>query len=299
MTKPKAPPPPTRIQKSGSGHSYYLDNVKIPGVTTIIGNGLPKPALLDWSAKMTAQFVVNRLRMVEGHINADDVVADAYAWNDIRTRPERHNGPLDRLALEKILKDMRYADLDAASGKGTRVHNIATAMAHGEPVEIPDELVGHVESYQRFLDEWDPTDAIVERVIINRRHRYMGRFDLSADFRRYGRGLLDIKTSRSGIFGETALQLEGYDHGETMIVGYDDADPPNPIEEPLPHHDWLGAVHVRADGYDVYRFERRPDTFPIFLYCQQIAEWLDWETGSSANIRSHALNRPPTLEVVQ
>jgi hypothetical protein len=292
MTKAKAPA--TRIQNYGGGHGYFLDGEKVPGVTTIIGNGLPKPALLDWSAKMTAQFVVNRLALHDGHIIADDVVRDAYAWNDIRTRPERHNGPLDRLALEKILKDMRYADLDAASGKGTKVHNLAVAMARGEDVEIPDELVGHVESYQRFLDEWDPTDMLVEQVVINRKHRYMGRFDLSAGFRRYGRGLLDIKTSRSGIFGEAALQLEAYDNAETMIAGYDDD--LNTIEEPTPEHDWLGAVWVRADGYDVYRFERRPDTFRIFLYCLQLSEWLDRDTGSAASIRSHSLKSPP-LEV--
>lgn len=289
--------PRTRIQNHGSGHSYYLDGEKLPGVTTILGNGLPKPALLDWAGRMPAQFVVNRLQVVDGHIHADEVVADLYAWNATRPRPERHNGPLDRLALEKILKDVRYADLDAASGKGTAVHGIATAQAHGLEVVIPDELAGHVESYQRFLDDWDPTDMIVERVVINRRWGYMGRFDLSAMFRRYGRGLLDIKTSRSGIFAETALQLEAYDNAETMIVGYDDDN--QAIEEPVPQHDWIGAVHVRADGYDVYQFERRPDTFRVFLYCKQVGEWLDWKTGSAASIRSESLTAPPHLEVVQ
>lgn len=289
--------PRTRIQNYGGGHGYFLDGEKIPGVTTIIGNGLPKPALLDWAGKMPAQFVVNRLRIVDGHIIADDVVRDLYAWNDTRTRPERHDGPLDRLALEKILKDVRYADLDQASGKGTKVHNIATAQARGLEVDVPEELVGHVEAYERFLMEWDPTDMIIERVVINRRWRYMGRFDLSAVFRGYGRGLLDIKTSRSGIFSETALQLEGYDNCETMITGYDDQNPPAAIEEPLPDHDWIGAVHVRADGYDVYRFERRPDTFRMFLYCQQLAAWLDRDTGGSASIRSQSLPRPKLEEV--
>jgi hypothetical protein len=298
MTAKRPPAPRTRIQNYGGGHGYFLEGDKVPGVTTIIGNGLPKPALLDWSAKMTAQFVVNRLTLVDGHVLADDVVRDAYAWNDIRTRPERHNGPLDRLALEKILKDMRYADLDAASGKGTRVHTIATAQAHGEPVEIPDEIASHVETYQRFLDEWDPTDMVVESVVINRQWRYMGRFDLSAQFGDLGRGLIDIKTGRSGVFAETALQLEAYDHCETMIVGYDDDNVA--IEEPAPEHDWIGAVHIRADGYDVYRFERRPDTFRVFLYCQQIAEWLDRDSGSAASIRSHSLTPPrPRLEVVK
>jgi hypothetical protein len=249
---------------------------------------------------MTAQFVVNRLMISkDGHVLADDVVRDAYAWNRTRQRPERHAGGLDRLALEKILKDVRYADLDEAGGRGTEVHAAAALLADGIEIDVPEILIGHVESYIRFLDEWEPTYAVTERVVINRRWRYMGRFDLSADFAGYGRGLLDIKTSRSGVFGETALQLEGYANCETMVVGYDD----NNIatEEPLPEYDWIGAVHVRADGYDVYRFERRPDTFRIFLYCKQIAEWLDYENGSARTIRSDSLDPPPQrphLEVV-
>lgn len=284
--------PETRIQNYGSGHGYFLDGDKVPGVTTILGNGLPKPALLDWAAKSTSQFVVSRLRLdADGRIVADDVVRDAYEWNRTRTRPERvSNNGLDRLALEKILKDVRYADLDQASGKGTIVHRLGYELAHGLEVDVPEELAGHVESYIRFLDEWDPTDAIVERVVINRRWRYMGRFDLCANFPEYGRGLLDIKTSRSGVFAETALQLEGYANAETMIAGH--TDDGQAIEEPMPDLDWIGAVHVRADGFDVYRFERRPDTFRVFLYAKQVGEWLDWKDGSAASIKSDSLPAP-------
>lgn len=32
----------------GRNHSYTVDGQKVPGVTTIIGNGLPKPALVAW-----------------------------------------------------------------------------------------------------------------------------------------------------------------------------------------------------------------------------------------------------------
>ncbi|HRE00728.1 MAG TPA: hypothetical protein PLV68_05480, partial [Ilumatobacteraceae bacterium] len=78
--------PATRIQNYGKGHGYFLDGEKVRGVTTIIGDGIPKPALLDWSAKMTAQFVVNRLKTAKRSDGttayiADDVIADALAWN--------------------------------------------------------------------------------------------------------------------------------------------------------------------------------------------------------------------------
>ena len=50
---------------------------------------------------------------------------------------------------------------------------------HGK---VPDEIAGHVRSYVDFLNEWNPYDAITERVIVNRRWRYMGKFDLLARF---------------------------------------------------------------------------------------------------------------------
>lgn len=304
---PKPPKPDTRIQKSGNGHSYILDGIKAPGVTTILGDGVPKPALMNWSAEQCANFVVNRLgvlRLPDGteHIVADDVVADALAWNATRTKPEPHptGDRLPRLALAKILKDIRYRDLDEASGRGTEVHRLAHQLAHGEEVDVPDLLAGHVRSYIRFLEEWDPQGAMLERVIVNRRYRYMGRLDMIAYFaslpdylsRQIGKpdgwGLLDIKTSRSGIFAEVALQLEGYRHGETMLDG--DA------EVPMPAVDFVGAIHVRADGYDVYTFdtnnEEPPTTFHHFLYAKQLGAWLDWKEGRASTIKSPSLPPP-------
>ncbi len=296
---------PTRIQKSGSGHQYFLDGEKVPGVTTILGNGIPKPALMDWAAREAADFVVNRLGVVKfpsgkTMISADDVVADLLAWNETRTRPEKvgTGEVLPRLALAKILKDIRYRDLDLASGKGTDVHNLGAALARGEEVVVPELLAGHVESYVRFLDEWDPTDALVERVVVNRKWRYMGKFDLRCQIAGvedpFDRGLgdpdvpdswlLDIKTSRSGIFAEVALQLEGYDGAETMLDGDQ--------EVPYVRADRIGAIHVRADGYDVYEFRRHPSTFLTFLYAKQVGDWLDWKDGPAATIKSDSLPAP-------
>lgn len=309
MARRKAPP--TRMQRSGRGHVYYLDGAKARGVTSILSDGIPKPALVNWSAGQTASFVVNRLnvaRKPDGtyRIVADDLVADAITWNATRARPERVNSaePLDRLALEKILKDIRYRDLDEAANRGTEVHRLAEDLAHGREIEVPDALAGHVRSYIRFLEDWEPTDAILERVVINRRWGYMGKFDMIAEFpgkvwpsgpragEPVGRALLDVKTSRSGIFAEVALQLEAYAHAETMIT-----DPETGSEEPMVPVDWVGAIHVRADGYDVFAFDRGPDgrgddAFRIFLYAAEIGAWLDWKDGAAASIRSDALAPP-------
>jgi hypothetical protein len=33
------------------GHKYVLDGTPTKGVTTLLGTGMPKPALMYWSAK--------------------------------------------------------------------------------------------------------------------------------------------------------------------------------------------------------------------------------------------------------
>lgn len=305
----RAPAPPTRIQKSGNGHQYFLDGEKVPGVTTILGNGIPKNGLQGWAARSVADFVVNRLTLVKfpsgkTMISADEVIRDALAWNETRgSHAEKVSASdvLPRGALGEILTNLRYRDLDEASGKGTTVHALAQRLANGETVDVPPELAGHVASYLRFLEEWAPYDALTERVLINRRWRYMGKCDLIATVdnlpmwlaerlgRTTGRGLFDIKTARSGIFAEVALQLEGYRRCETMLNGAE--------EIPMERIDFVAAIHVRADGYDVYAFdvetERRPTTFDIFLYAKMVGEWLDFKEGPAATIKSPSLHKSP------
>lgn len=180
MARTKAPP--TRIQKSGNGHQYYLDGEKVPGVTTIISNGIPKNGLIGWASSTVSDFVVNRLTVAKNsegrtRIVADELVADALAWNQTRTKPTPVNRSdvLPRSALGEILKNIRYRDLDEAAGRGSEVHKLAEALARGEEVEVPPELAGHAWSYVQFLDEWQPRNAILEGVTVNRRWRYMCR----------------------------------------------------------------------------------------------------------------------------
>jgi hypothetical protein len=303
--------PPTRIQKSGNGHTYYLDGEWCPGVTTILSNGIPKPGLVGWASKVPAEFVADRLTVAKTadgrtRIVADDLVEDLRRWQESRTGGKvvkwSDSTPLPRAALADALANVRFLDLGEAAAKGTDVHNIAEALARGEEVEVSEPLRGHVDAYVRFLDEWEPANARLELVGINRRWRYMGKMDLLAEFpgkvwssgpwagRPVGRGLLDIKTSRSGIFAEVALQLQAYRFFET-ILGPDG-------EEPMPAVDFVAAVHVRADGYDVIPFDvtgdpRTDAAYRTFLYAKQVGEWLDWKSGGAATVKLDAAE-PPT-----
>lgn len=286
---------PTRIQKSGNGHSYFLDGEKVPGVTTILGNGIPKPALVGWAARTVAEYVTDRLTMLDNtrpgggddrHVVADELMEALRRFNETSKYPEKwRGGELNRGVLAKVLARVQYADRDEAANRGTEVHKLAEKLAKGETIEVPEPLIGHVDSYRRFLDEFDPTDAVLERVVINRRWRYMGRLDsiMTIDHPALGRTLLDVKTSRSGPFEEVALQLAGYRFAETMLD--DDG-----TEIPMEQVDACGVVWVRADGYDLIPFTVREDVeFRTFLYAKQVGEWLDRDNGAGAQVKGAAL----------
>lgn len=256
--------PPVRRRNYGRGHGYQ-DAVgrKVPGVTTIIGDGVPKPALINWAANTTAEYAVDN-------------------WTEL--------GELSPSARMKKLQTARYADRDAAANRGTQVHKLAERLVAGDEIEVPDELAGHVEAYVRFLDDWDVQPVLAEFVVVSHRHGYAGTGDLIADLRHEElpgvtvRWLLDVKTSRSGVFGETGLQLAGYRYADVYMRGQD--------EIPMPAVERTGVIHVRADGYDLVPVEAGPEVHRDLLYVQQVKRFVD----NSRELVGDALLPPATVE---
>lgn len=244
----------------GRGHSYTIDGVRADGVTTLLGDGLAKPALINWAANATAGYAVDH-------------------WDELAA--ETISKRLD------LLKKARYADLDQAARRGTEVHTLAEKLVQGKEVDVPDALAGHVESYVRFLDDFEPEPILVEAVVGNRKWRYAGTLDLVA--RIDGEvWLLDVKTSRSGIFPEVALQLALYRWAE-MYVGQDGE------EHPMAD---LGitrsaAIHVRADGYDLIPLETGEavyrDAQHVIWVARMTKRWAEW--------RGDALTPPQTEKI--
>ena len=216
MTKFAAP---IKRHETAKGH-YYKDanGHRVPGVTTILGDGVPKPALINWAANSTAEAAVDR-------------------WDELTEL-----SPSERL---KTLQGARYEKTDRAKKRGTEVHGYAERLVKGEKVEgIPDELRGHVEAYVRFLDRYDVDPILVEATVISYRYGYAGTLDLIAEITD-GKGerrtlLLDIKTNEKGIFGETALQLAAYRYADVYT---DEAG----TEFPMPAVDGCGAILVNSD----------------------------------------------------
>jgi len=221
-------------------HKYWLDGRPVPGVTSLIKGGYPAPALTYWAAKTVAEWVAD---------NEDEV--------------DRLRG-MGRGPMVAALKETPWAQRDAAANRGTEVHALAEKLIAGEPVETPEEIIGHVESCARFLDLWRPEPVLVEVSIAHRAHWWAGRLDFLATLPDGRTVLFDWKTSRSGIFAETAFQLAAYSHAEFYAPDLD-------TEKPLPHIDACAAVWVRADGFDVIPVDASDATYSTFRHIAWVA----------------------------
>lgn len=277
---------PTRRVNSGSGHVYWLDGKKVTGrgVTTLLGNGFPKGGLQYWAAKEVATCAIEERDL----------------WEPLAER--------DRNAAWDYLKEAPFRDRDKAARRGTEVHRLAeqlqASVETGVEVVVPEELVGHVDAYLQFREEWQPHDEIIEGVVVNRTQRYLGTFDSIATLpgfadacRRVGievagdRVLYDIKTNRSAdVYPDTVLQLAAYRHAESYIPDVDG----NEGELPMPQVDGCAVLHLAADGYQLVPVDAGPRAFRQFLYVVQTAEFLGtWkEPGWGPSLIGSALAAP-------
>lgn len=217
-----------RIDRTYRGkptHSYELDGVKVEGVTTLLGKGLPKPALPAWAARCVAEHVADN--------------------------PDAIRSMLDTMGRESIvgaLKGVPWDKRDEAAARGTDIHAIAEQVIHGAEVDVPDHLAGYVEGYVRWLDAWGVEPVLTERPCASRRWLYAGTFDAVL---RFGRGdlagrviLADWKTSR-GVYGDSGCQLAMYANADFYLDN-------DGAEQPMPAVDGLAVVHITPTGTDLY-----------------------------------------------
>lgn len=231
---------PIRRHDTARGHHYKdARGERVPGVTTIIDNGPRKKAIENWNATATAEYAVDH-------------------WDEL--------GALAPAARLKTLERARYETTDKAKNRGTEVHKAAEKLLAGQAAQVPEEIAGHVESYARFLDEFKVEPILVEFSCVSYRWGYAGTGDLVATLEVPERGrltlLTDLKTSRSGVFGETALQLAAYRYADQWVVDGQECDPTEV--------DHCAAIHVRGDGYDLIPVEVGEQEHKDFLCAMRV-----------------------------
>lgn len=247
-----------KIERKANGRNHwYVDldagGERVSGVTTLVGGGLPKPALLNWAGDATAEYAIDN-------------------WETL--------GGLSTSERLKKLKGGRYEKRDAASNRGTQVHKLAERLMADERVTVPDELVGYVQSCVRFLDDFQLRPLYVEAVVYSESRRHVGTTDLIGDVLLpdmpeydyiprdadgFSRGLFDWKTSRSGIFGDVAMQLAPYRFSEFLI----EPDTGDVVE--MPEVAFCAGIHLRPDGYSFVPLLCGQEQYRDFLYIKEVA----------------------------
>lgn len=235
--------PIRRVDRTYRGkptHHYEDANgQQIPGVTTILGKGMPKPALLPWGIKAVAEYAVNEREQLAA---------------------------LPPTEMLKELKGAPYRERDEAAKRGTEVHHLAEKLVQGEEVSVPAELERHVAHYLEFLHAFNPQPVLVEATVYNCEYGYAGTLDLIAEIGGE-RWLLDVKTSK-GVYAETAYQLAAYRYA----THYVDADG---VEQPMIEVDRCAVIHVTALGWAVIPMQADETVLKAFRHIAVVAREAD------------------------
>lgn len=237
------------VVTGGRWHTYSLDGVRVPSVTGIINKAVAKPGLVNWSARLAAEWAA------------------------------AHQEEYAQLGEQQwIAQAAKAADRarDAAANAGKQVHAIAQQLVYGAPVETRDAETG--EPYEddvvrmgsqvaHFMDRWDvsPDDALVELPVFNEEHGYAGTFDLCATLRDRASWLIDYKTGGSGVWNEVALQLTAYSRATHVQVADRDL-LMRPVER-------CGALWVRPDGWELMPVKSDDVQWRAFVHAIHVAAW--------------------------
>lgn len=237
---------------------------EVISVTSAIGGGMPKPYLIGWAAKVTAQ------KAIDDH----DIVAAMLAKGD------------ERGAIEHV-KRARFGDSGTKADRGTIVHGAMEAYLAGKPLSketVEEQLkaarvplnmwkstAAMIAGLMEFLDDEEPEVYWSESTVYSRQHGYAGTSDLIARMRVGGslkNVILDVKTSKS-IYDETALQLCAYARAD--FVGLDDGTEAalTPNGEPIEH-----GIVVRptpTGKYEKAVFTLTDEVYDLFLGCLTVA----------------------------
>jgi len=292
----KKPAPPFEFieqpRKDGSTTHWYRvagESRSGRGVTALLSNGYPKGALKVWAARCVA----------------DAALDDRDTWEPLAER--------SRDAAYDYLWKAPDRDRDEAANRGQEVHALAERLAAGEEVEVPEPLEGMVDTYLDWRATWQPANEYLEIVGHNATHNYLGKFDGLATFtgwfaeepEREAQVLYDIKTNRSGVFPDVALQLAAYANFEEVCLELTERTSGSRTywecwePEPMPAVDGIAVLHLSPDGWQFRPIDPglARKCFALFLMAAKIAEfigsgWKAEDAGWSAQVLQPSVPSP-------
>ena len=267
------------------------DDQRFWSVTTIIGT-LDKPALVYWSADMTAQAAIND-HDIWGPMAAKDP-AEAHRW-------------LTGARFRKPAGQTR-----SATELGTAVHAAIeeyTLTGIRPELDPDDEVIPYLEQFDAWAQRFQPEYQAAEVTVYHPEYGYAGTCDafLTVDGVRF---IADYKTTRksydskgkpTGPYPEVALQLAAYRYAALAAVWR-----PRRVEQfrrryyllspeeqaaavPVPEVDTGLVIHLTPEHCTAHPVDCGQGTFDYFLFALEIARWT---FDASKKVIGDVLDRP-------
>lgn len=268
------------------GNGYYADHAtgdRLRSVTTIISGGVPKPALMFWSAQTCTDCAIDNLPALVAASRFPEQLAELRSWI---------------LRAHTRKKDER-------AEVGSLVHTVIESRILGTPlpesIKVGDtewaidgpELAPFLENFLAFEAEWKPRWTASEMVVANPTNGHAGTLDytvgaegLIGDMLR-DRGYVvdpaedimgDTKTGGEwdrltsaghvhGVYPEAGLQMSAY-RNSTVAWLRDGS------KVPMPPTAEVGIVlHLRPEGYRIYPARCGELQYRYFRHAQMVDEW--------------------------
>lgn len=285
MAAPKAARTVTR------GRIYTINGLNLWSVTTIIGNGLPKPAIARWQSNTIAEFAVANYRQLAAMLTS----VRLRRWKTPGDEPDEFffvTDPDTVAGAIKWLVDSPWRESKRKMDIGSAVHTEAEAYVLGVPRPEPDGFIApYLQSFRHFLEDLEPEILASEATVYNPAESYAGTLDLIAGIggRRF---LIDIKTGKD-IYPDVALQLAAYRYAEFVLL-------PDGTSEPMIQVDGAAGLHLREydprrpddRGYSLIPVEVGQAAFDAFRYVREVMRWME---ETSKGVLSQPITNPTAL----
>lgn len=180
-----------KLKFNDYGHRYSIDDREVVGVTTILKTVIAKEALVNWSVKVTADYLVTN-----------------YDPEKIKTKEQM-------LELVTLAKKAHRVKKEDAADLGTKVHKwietYIVAKQKGIKLELidQDDIKQPVESFLKWEKDNKVEFISSERPVYSKKYNFCGTLDFLAKIN--GKLMVgDLKTSKAIYPEQNYLQVAAY-----------------------------------------------------------------------------------------
>lgn len=206
-------------RENNEGSRWYADpatGVELNSVTTVLGATESKPYLVNWAAKLAAEFAV------EQH----DLICTTLAAA----------GPQAAIGL---IKGAAEAQRDEARERGSFVHDIVEALILDAPLpEVAPDVAPYADQFIDWCIAWEPRFIAAEATVARPEHGWAGTCDIVAYLPCTGETwTIDAKTGKN-LGADMAVQLAAYQRATEVWL-------PFGRKAPMPATTRTGVLHIR------------------------------------------------------